>query len=417
MTRILIDNSGYSLDNIGDIAMLQVAVQRLRAALQDADIHVITNSVDRCATYCPDVKPVSLDDGQRSGKRDLLLPTKRALRALRHNFPFVDEGWARLTSGMSRSLRDKSVVDAGLADYDCLVVSGGGFFTDQFALHAIGVLNTIEKAVELRIPVFIFGNGFGPITHPGLIQRCKEVLPSVRCIGIREPSESRRLLVEFGVNEKAIVFTGDDALEVAHDARDDGPASGIGLNVRYQSLPTIRRGQLLTIRRCVKDFSRAHSALVHALPISIDEWHPDARTMQCIIQGLSYVAACEVHGTSPAQVLASVAKCGVVITGSYHAAVFGLAQGKPVVCLTNTPYYSGKFDGLKRIYGDGVDIVDITIPSFERVLRVKIDVAWDLMASAKASILAKTEEQIARSRELYSNMATTLLRRKEGRYD
>ena len=49
-----------------------------------------------------------------------------------------------------------------------------------------------------------------------------------------------------------------------------------------------------------------------------------------------------------ALVIERVGECRVVVTGSYHGAVFALAQGIPVVALVKSPYYVNKMAGLAR---------------------------------------------------------------------
>ena len=59
------------------------------------------------------------------------------------------------------------------------------------------------------------------------------------------------------------------------------------------------------------------------------------------------------------KVIKQTARCRVVVTGAYHAAVFALAQGIPVVCLSNSPYYLAKFQGLEDLFGSGCTIVTL----------------------------------------------------------
>src|SRR6266568_1934493 len=51
--RILVDHSGYDLLNIGDVAMLQSCVTRLRMQWPAAEIMVIATDPGRLAAYCP----------------------------------------------------------------------------------------------------------------------------------------------------------------------------------------------------------------------------------------------------------------------------------------------------------------------------------------------------------------------------
>ncbi|MFN9838367.1 MAG: polysaccharide pyruvyl transferase family protein, partial [Pseudanabaena sp.] len=56
--KILIDQSGYPLLNIGDLAMLQVAIQRMYALWSNCSIQVFTTSPEKLAKYCPNTKPL-----------------------------------------------------------------------------------------------------------------------------------------------------------------------------------------------------------------------------------------------------------------------------------------------------------------------------------------------------------------------
>jgi polysaccharide pyruvyl transferase WcaK-like protein len=58
-----------------------------------------------------------------------------------------------------------------------------------------------------------------------------------------------------------------------------------------------------------------------------------------------------------------VSRCRVVVTGSYHAGVFALAQGIPVVATAASRYYHDKFSGLADLFGGGGDIVDVGSPN------------------------------------------------------
>ncbi len=51
--RILVDQSGYDLLNIGDVAMLRSCVIRLRRLWPGAEIMVISHAPERLARYCP----------------------------------------------------------------------------------------------------------------------------------------------------------------------------------------------------------------------------------------------------------------------------------------------------------------------------------------------------------------------------
>ena len=57
--RILIDGLEHSLTNMGDVAMLQVAVARLRRCWPDVSIDAIVDAPERLKRYCPGVRPIA----------------------------------------------------------------------------------------------------------------------------------------------------------------------------------------------------------------------------------------------------------------------------------------------------------------------------------------------------------------------
>src|SRR5690242_14160498 len=57
--KIFIYPGSASCANLGDVAMLQIAVERLRARWPRAEISVLTRSPAQLAVHCPGVKPVS----------------------------------------------------------------------------------------------------------------------------------------------------------------------------------------------------------------------------------------------------------------------------------------------------------------------------------------------------------------------
>ena len=56
--RILVDSCSYTGQNVGDLAMLRVAVSRLRQLWPDASIQVITDAPQAVAAQSGSVEPV-----------------------------------------------------------------------------------------------------------------------------------------------------------------------------------------------------------------------------------------------------------------------------------------------------------------------------------------------------------------------
>lgn len=80
--HILIDSGSYHALNLGDVAMMQAAISRLRELWPGASIAAVTNSPSALASHCPDVTPVpqagriAFRSDRWLGRADRLLPPR-----------------------------------------------------------------------------------------------------------------------------------------------------------------------------------------------------------------------------------------------------------------------------------------------------------------------------------------------------
>ena len=56
-------------------------------------------------------------------------------------------------------------------------------------------------------------------------------------------------------------------------------------------------------------------------------------------------------GTSIEGTITTIARCRLVVTGSYHAALFALSMGVPAIGIATSRYYEDKFLGLADQFG------------------------------------------------------------------
>lgn len=103
---------------------------------------------------------------------------------------------------------------------------------------------------------------------------------------------------------------------------------------------------------------------------------------------------------SPQQLADRAARCRVIVTGSYHAAVFGLAAGVPAVCITNSTYYDLKFRGLSAQFPGGCHIVRPG-PRFKHELTKAIDLAWNTGESDRDKLHSAAQAQVAQGEWAY----------------
>ena len=114
--------------------------------------------------------------------------------------------------------------------------------------------------------------------------------------------------------------------------------------------------------------------------------------------------------TRAAGLAARVARCRVVVSGSYHGAVFALARGIPAVGLAATPYYEQKLHGLSAAYGGAMPVLVPDDPG----LGAAVERAWAAAADAAPALRAATAAQIAAGEAAYDRAAALAERGRNG---
>jgi hypothetical protein len=142
------------------------------------------------------------------------------------------------------------------------------------------------------------------------------------------------------------------------------------------------------------------------LPVPISHRHGglDVKTSRVLLAKLDPTSDGGATLRTPRSVIEQVGRCRVVIAGSYHAGVFALAQGIPVVGLVNSSYYADKFLGLAGMFGTGCEIVRVGERAFPRRLAEAIDRAWAAAPRVRSVLVAAAAEQIELGREAYRYM-------------
>jgi polysaccharide pyruvyl transferase WcaK-like protein len=407
--NILVEPNAHHLENMGDVAMLQIAVERLAERWPEATIRVLTDKPDVLRRFCPAAEPVPA-----AGRRiwfDESLVGHRLQQALPERFRgFIDAAQHQVRQRRPRAARNalqlkrklKRLPTETLERFfdaiwtsDLLVVSGAGAITDPFAPLAVTILDLVELELDRGIPAVMMGQGIGPISDRRLRDRAASVLPRVNLIGVRERLQSLPLLEEFGMPKADLRVTGDDAVELALRMEPNSGGTAIGVNVRrarYSGLDDDTIAALTTVLK--QEAARKGSRLV-GLPISQYEKELDASQIGEIIgEPVS-------PPVDPLDVVRRVSDCGVVVTGSYHAAVFALAQGIPTVGLAASRYYEAKFEGLIDLFGTGCQWVDMTRADFPAELAKAMSEAEGLDDAARVALRSAAEHQVGESRAAY----------------
>jgi polysaccharide pyruvyl transferase WcaK-like protein len=322
--------------------------------------------------------------------------------ALASRWPRLREQLLRVRS-LPRSDERKSLHDFldTISRARLVVASGAGGIADPFHDYANLVLLALQCAQTRGIPTAILGHGFGPLTAPDLLTKAAAILPRVNLIALREDRTSLPLLISLGVSPDRVVTTGDDAVELAYDARpaDVGQAVGINLRLAQSSAATVH--DIDAVREGLLRFAQHRPVLQVPVPIARQN---DLDT--AVIRQLAAVE--EAHDgrelDTPLKVIQQVGACRIVVTGAYHAAVFALSQGVPAVCLARSPYFVNKFLGLAAQFGAGCHLVSLDDEALPERLAETMEQAWDEAPYIRSGLWQAAAAQIERGYEAHARL-------------
>ncbi|WP_433654742.1 polysaccharide pyruvyl transferase family protein [Nocardia sp. CA-128927] len=410
--RILVENGEYALRNRGDIAMMAVTVRRLRERWPDAHIGMLTEQPRLLRALLPDAEPIHPgsdrpweNDGRFARAVGVTLTGPAALhwravsdvpkeRLRRLRDAFRTGGGSDLASS---SDPDLPPVPAAVEQADLVIAQGGGYLTDIDLYQAHRTLNLLEHAISLGIPTAMIGQGIGPMRNARLLRRAAAVLPGVDVIALREGRRGPGLLADLGVAPERILVTGDDAVEFGHHLRRADIGTDIGLSLRvadYSKIGAPTRAVLGSVlRTCARDFDAP------LVPLIISEYDSeDRRATQPLLTGAARTRPAVRRNGTPEDVARQLAHCRILVTSTYHLAVFALSQGIPAIGLSSSQYYDDKFHGLAGMFGTGLRIVRLDDPALEQQLTRAVHEHWAAAPELRDPLRHKATEQIAAGR-------------------
>jgi colanic acid/amylovoran biosynthesis protein len=392
--RILVDHGCYELLNMGDVAMLQACVKRLRLQWPDAEIMVIARAPEDLAPHCPGTMPI-----RRATTRSLecLLPV-RYQPVWRSVAPYIAE---RVRHSKSPSSLEPTTVVEAVRAADIVVAAGGGYLTDTWRWHATGVLSVLGLAQRLGKPTAMFGQGIGPLEQRLVRMQACAVLPRLAALGLREGRVSLDLAISLGAPPSAVTVTGDDALELL-DGTTTVNGAALGINMRVSHYAGVDPAATMVIGDVVRAAAEAWQAPILGLPVSRHGADDDLDAIRGMLNRGSSRVDIALHDLgTPSDLIVATGTCRSIVTGSYHTAVFALGQGVPTVCITNSAYYDAKFAGLRALFPGICFMTALHDTNFGRHLRAGIDQAMQLPAQARTEARAAAAELRHTGRSVY----------------
>lgn len=397
--------------NVGDMAMLIMDVERAHRLFPDARIFTPTKPADWLAQHCPAAERISASGLYRLSWRQLI--PERLARLLgmeafeRHWLLRNADQYLRVVAWRNR-LRGQSdpqtqVELDQLRQSDLVIAAGGGYFNDTFAGPAVRCTKVLLIAQSLGIPTFLFGQGLGPINRPDTRELLGTMLRRSCLIGLREGILGPQLLQELGVNPSQYQVTGDGAIELAARERTDDLGDHVGFNIRIAKYANPQSIDLAKVGHLVAEFAQGLGAPVMPCPIYFGQKQPDEPAARAVLP-----PSCPVFPEAclfdPMAVIHRVRRCRLVVTGSYHAAVFALAQGIPVIGLAASQYYASKFDGLAGMFGAAMTVVYLDQPDVATMLVSLMARQWRQAAELRAGCREAADRQRQLNREAWDTV-------------
>ncbi|MCC6424051.1 MAG: polysaccharide pyruvyl transferase family protein [Phycisphaerales bacterium] len=410
--RILLDNSSYSLRNMGDVAMLQVAAARLAKRFPNAIIHCLTADPQRLARLVPQARPVSCEGVRQWALTPILegcpLPVMvhdrlyhRLETARRRGSSFIQTILGLLLGTRGEDDAPMRAYLSAVRDADLVVGTGGGYLTDPFEHQARMVLGTLAMAQSMNKLTAMVGQGVGPLRNSTLREYGAAVMNRLDLLTLRESASSQPLLDEMGVKSPYFDTTGDDAIEAVHRVRNDRMSNGIGVNLRVAGYAGALADQLHVFKTVLAERSTQLHAPLIPLPIALQAEDSDVSSIAQLMDADNWPTP-----DTPQEVMERVGQCRVVMTGSYHAAIFALSQGVPVVGIVASEYYTAKMRGIAGQFPGGCLIVPADQPDLAGRLHRAIESQWNAAPNLRQPLLESAGRQIELGRRAYDHLAT-----------
>lgn len=414
--KILLDNSGYGLNNVGDAAMLKVAIHRLLEVFPKARVDVFTKQPKLLKELHPAARALSIqgrnvwfDRGYVSGLARPVLTAGLFSRVVDKEASLTWAQRERLLPLLTLRMRIHRKRPENLRRFldvfnsaDLVVCSGGGYINDAIAHHALGVMRTLRAAMAKGYKTAMMSQGIGTVTNPQLLRELEGILPRLDFLSLRK-REGLDFLRSLGVDSRRVMITGDDAIELGSKLRPSEQGSALGINIRIAKYSELRSSNANRLSEWLRGFLDNKQAPVIPVPILLPADRNDTCTHFGQLQGFRddmvekpFIDDC----------VKQVGRCKLVITGSYHAAVFALSQGIPAIGLGNSEYYVTKFAGLKSMFRIGFQFIDLRDINWVDRLNQVAEEYWETAGSLRDDLIRTSELQIGLSKEAYLKLAS-----------
>lgn len=352
--------------------MWEAAAEVLRETYPDAEI--IT---DASAGWTPPLAGVHVLPNlnfalRRGGALPAGLRRTRAGSLLESavSFPKRDDYAARQASRQRRTVQGvvASSWHEAISGSAGVIFSGAGGINDDFAGHAVHTWGLIAEWAKRRDkPVAFIGQGIGPLTKTQNLAAAERMLSRADLITVRD-NDSLALVRSMPSVHAETVLTLDwatlltptrtdreEARRLHRDLLNGAPFHAVSFHRRA----TTSRHELAELSALLKGFSiraAAEGNRVLVIPTMRGRrYSDDAATAEILMRqwgGGTRANVVTLAERPDARVVRSLlARADALVATRYHALVFALSEGIPVVGVAHDEYYVQKLRGVSRLFG------------------------------------------------------------------
>jgi colanic acid/amylovoran biosynthesis protein len=175
--------------------------------------------------------------------------------------------------------------------------------------------------------------------------------------------------------------------------------------VRVQAYTNIADNHLHNVKTVLHQAAAKYNAPLIPLPISESFHETDSYFIQLLMKGYNRIINSGWgRFADPLETIRKTARCRLVVTATFHAAVFALAQGIPVVALANSTMYEGKLLGLADEFGSGCEVILLDDKQLKEKLTNAIATAWQSAEQVRPQLLQAAARQIETGQAAYQRI-------------
>jgi colanic acid/amylovoran biosynthesis protein len=227
----------------------------------------------------------------------------------------------------------------------------------------------------------------------------------------RERASAEAFCLDHQILFRPEQVTGDDAFSLIQEF---GPCHGepnlpptVGINLRGAAYAGLNEWNRVQLKKGLLRILDGESMKYRPIAVSLPPSDDDASEVKALLAQAHSIANLNASH-SPKTLFQQVQGCRLVITGSYHAAVFAMAAGVPAIGLVASDYYEGKFRGLAEFFPEMLrpfplvqrDIAENLFQEARRQMKISMQI--------RRSALEKSHELGGRVEAAYTRFANLI---------